>query len=452
MPNLANEESYPMQLHSTSIDSIAISNPKLYKDPKSSKESRIFPYYAGYSSAFSNNLLSTLGLSQNSIIFDPWNGSGTTTRSAFTNGFDSIGFDLNPSMVLVAKARLLSPLEHPSLIAIAKSIVEQARIASNSYNGITSDPLLKWLSASSATPIRNLESKINNLLVSNDAYVKLDNNLAMDSVSPLAAFFYVSLFRTVRKLLIDFIPSNPTWVKLPKTKLNRKRPSMDSIFTAFIEEVKTLISRESTFEATSRDSESSIKLQIGNAENISLHDNSVDAIISSPPYCTRIDYAVSTTIELAVIRCEQTEFDLLRRGLTGTSTVERTAPPVDGKWGTTCINFLDALYNHPSKASKGYYFKNHLQYFASLSRSLSEISRVLKPGKLCFLVAQDSYYKEIHNDVPRITSEMANAFGLAIVRREDFKTSRSMVGVNLKSKKYLISRNTTESVLCFQNH
>ena len=127
MPHLAHEESYPMQLQSTSIDSIAISNPKLYKDLKSSKESRIFPYYAGYSSEFSNNLLSTLGLSQNSIIFDPWNGSGTTTRSAFTNGFDSIGFDLNPSMVLVAKARLLSPLEHPSLVAIAKSLVEQAR-------------------------------------------------------------------------------------------------------------------------------------------------------------------------------------------------------------------------------------------------------------------------------------------------------------------------------------
>ena len=274
----------------------------------------------------------------------------------------------------------------------------------------------------------------------------------MDLVSPLAAFFYVSLFRTVRKLLIDFIPSNPTWVKLPKTKLNRKRPSLDSIFTAFIEEVKILISRESSFEATSSDSESSIKLHIGNAENITLHDNSVDAIISSPPYCTRIDYAVSTTIELAVIRCEQREFDLLRRGLTGTSTVERNAPPVDGRWGTTCVNFLDALYNHPSKASKGYYFKNHLQYFASLSRSLSEISRVLKPGKLCFLVAQDSYYKEVHNDVPTITSEMASSFGLAVVRREDFRTSRSMVGVNLKSKKYLNSRNTTESVLCFQNH
>ncbi|WP_460158505.1 DNA methylase [Pseudomonas sp. S3_E11] len=440
-----------MQLHSTSIDRVAISNPKLYKDPKASKESRIFPYYAGYSSEFSHNLLSTLGLSSNSIIFDPWNGSGTTTRSALNNGYDAIGFDLNPSMVLVAKARLLSPLEHPSLIAIAQSLVEQARSSNSYHDGSKGDPLLTWFPSCSAIPIRILESKINRLLVSNNSYAKLDTNKAMDLVSPLAAFFYVSLFRTVRRLLSDFIPSNPTWVKNPKTKFNRKRPSQETIFNIFVEEVKLLICREGSSGANFREAESNVKLQIGNAEEIMLHDNSVDAIISSPPYCTRIDYAVSTTIELAIIRYEQREFETLRRSLTGTSTVERVANQVESKWGNTCLNFLDALYNHPSKASKGYYFKNHLQYFSSLSRSLHEISRVLKPGKFCFLVSQDSYYKEIHNDVPTITSEMAREFGLKTVRREDFKTSRSMVGVNLKSKKYLSNRSTTESVLCFQN-
>ena len=441
-----------MQRHSTSFDSIAISNPKLYKDPKTSQESRVFPYYAGYSSEFSNNILSTLKLSRRSIIFDPWNGSGTTTASAFSNGFDCIGFDLNPSMILVAKARLLSPLEHPSLISIAKSLVDQARLTSDSFTTSESDPLLKWFSASSSTLIRNLESKINNLLVSNGSYVKLNNNLAMDLVSPLAAFFYVALFRTARKLLIDFIPSNPTWIKQPKTKLNRKRPSQDTIYTVFVNEVKVLISRKNINEVKFRDVESSVKLQISNAENILLDNDSVDAIISSPPYCTRIDYAVSTAIELALIRCEQSEFDVLRRGLTGTSTVERVAPSFDSKWGTTCANFLESLYNHPSQASKGYYFKNHLQYFSSLSRSLGEISRILKPGKPCFLVVQDSYYKEIHNDVPTITAEIASHFGLSTARREDFKTSRSMVGVNLKSKKYLNTRNTTESVLCFQKN
>jgi DNA modification methylase len=441
-----------MPINSTPIDRVTISNPKLYKDPKASKESRIFPYYAGYSSEFSHNLLSTLELNSKSIIFDPWNGSGTTTQSALINGYNAIGFDLNPSMVLVAKARLLSPFEHPSLVAIAKSLVDQARSTTSHYEGSTSDPLLTWFPSCSALPIRNLESKINHLLISNNKYIKLDNNSAMDLASPLAAFFYVSLFRTVRKLLSDFIPSNPTWIKNPKAKSNRKRPSQETIFNIFVEEVEALICQEPSYESNYRDAESKVKLQIGNAEKISLQDGTIDAIISSPPYCTRIDYAVSTTIELAIIRFGQTEFETLRRSLTGTSTVERKISNIDNKWGETCLNFLDALYNHPSQASKGYYFKNHLQYFSSLSRSIEEISRVLKPGKFCFLVSQDSYYKEVHNDVPTITVEMASAFGLNIIRRENFKTSRSMAGVNLKSKKYLSSRNTTESVLCFQNN
>lgn len=441
-----------MKSHSTSFDNIAISNPKLYKAPKASQESRVFPYYAGYSNEFSSNILSTLKPSRNALVFDPWNGSGTTTTSAYSQGFDCIGFDLNPAMVLVAKARLLSPLERPSLISIAKSLIDQSRLSIGALTINDDDPLLKWFNTGSTITLRSLETRINNLLISNATYIQLNNNKAMDQVSSLAAFFYVALFRTTRKLLLDFIPSNPTWVKQPKTKLNRKRPSQSTIHTVFLDEIRSLSLLDGLSDFKYRVPDSTVSLKIGNAENIALNTESVDAIISSPPYCTRIDYAVSTAIELAIIRCEQSEFDILRRGLTGTSTVQRIAPTFESKWGSTCALFLERLYNHQSQASKGYYFKNHLQYFSSLSRSVEEISRILKPGSPCFLVVQDSHYKEIHNDVPTIVTEMANHSGLTIVRRDDFKASRSMVDVNLKSKKYLNTRNTTESVLCFQKN
>lgn len=440
-----------MQRPSTSIDSIIISNPKLYTDSQSSQESRIFPYYAGYSSEFSQNILSSLSLKPNSVIFDPWNGSGTTTRSALNNGYCAIGFDLNPAMVVVAKARLLSQLEFPSLISLANALVEQAKTCITPHEKIDNDPLLTWLSPSSAFWIRALEHRINYVLICNEKYRKLNSNEAMDKLSPLAAFFYVALFRTVRRLLQDFVPSNPTWVKSPKSKLHRKRPTKDTIFNIYLDEVQKYIAKERHLDCFPNESEVNLRLQIGNAENIKLDNNSVDAIISSPPYCTRIDYAVSTAIELSILGYKKSEFESLRRSLTGTSTVEKVVGSIDSKWGDTCVNFMENLYSHPSRASKGYYFKNHLQYFNSLSNSLREISRVLKQDGMCFLVAQDSYYKEIHNDVPTIAAEMANQFGLQLVRRADFNTSRSMVGLNLKSKKYISSRRTTESVLCFIN-
>ena len=118
-------------------------------------------------------------------------------------------------------------------------------------------------------------------------------------------------------------------------------------------------------------------------------------------------------------------------------------------WGETCNRFLDKLYSHTSKASKTYYFKNHLQYFASLYASIREISRVLKRDGKCAMVVQDSYYKDIRNDVPKMVIEMARAHGLALQRQETFVSGRSMVGMNKKAREYISGRKTKESVLCF---
>ena len=63
---------------------------------------------------------------------------------------------------------------------------------------------------------------------------------------------------------------------------------------------------------------------------------------------------------------------------------------------------------------------------------------------------QDSYYKEIHNNVPQIANEMALESGLVLRRRRSFISTRSMVKVNKRAKKYLRSRKNAEVVLCFE--
>ena len=65
------------------------------------------------------------------------------------------------------------------------------------------------------------------------------------------------------------------------------------------------------------------------------------------------------------------------------------------------------------------------------------------------MVVQDSYYKDIHNDVPKIVSEMADDYGLSLRRRADFESNRSMVGMNKHARKYVAKRKNNESVLCF---
>lgn len=426
---------------------LAIANPKRNVGSSRSSDESLFPYYAGYSKEFAEQLLGTLSLQDDAVVLDPWNGGGTTTLAASQMGLTSVGFDLNPVMVIVARACLLPHHEVSSLIPLAQSLVEQATLREDQC--IDEEPLCEWILPSNANYIRQLESEINRTLISHDHYTSLSNEKALNQISALGAFFYVALFRTVRRLLKSFIPTNPTWVKRPQS-CERKRPSLLIVQDLFIDEVRLLSQTLSKPKNFCVKENGIATVSLGNAEFLSLSDVSVDVVITSPPYCTRIDYAVATALELAVLRTSKDVFGRLRRSLMGTSTVNAEVGRVDIEWGATCARFLNAVYKHPSKASQTYYYKNHYQYFGSLQASIGELARVLKPRGSCVMVIQDSYYKDLHNDVPTIAVEMAEKAGMRLGRRDDFSSTRSMVSMNQRAKKYLLSRTNVESVLCFE--
>src|SRR5712691_6052636 len=108
------------------LDSIRICSPKQNYRQKS-EWSRNFPYYAGFSETFALGVLQHIIDPENVLIYDPWNGSGTTTYVASTLGIKSRGLDLNPVMVVVSIARLLSPMEADSIEPLAVEILRQAR-------------------------------------------------------------------------------------------------------------------------------------------------------------------------------------------------------------------------------------------------------------------------------------------------------------------------------------
>jgi tRNA G10 N-methylase Trm11 len=425
---------------------LKIINPKRHADPAAVKEGRLFPYYAGFSSAFAESLLRSAELDPGATVIDPWNGAGTTTQAASRQGIASIGVDLNPVMVLVAKASLLSPNDASSLVPLAHAITESVPSQSR---GISPDPLESWFIPKSASLIRQIEGEINRALVSHHGYAPLDNAESLADVSSIAAFFYVALFRTVRRQARGFAASNPTWTKKPDAA-NRLRPDRDTLIRAFLKEVESLASRIPSNAGFFQEDSKQAEIYLANAEALPLSAGEVDAAISSPPYCTRIDYAVATSVELAILRVGAAEFDSLRRLLTGTSTVEKDIEAVDPRWGACCAAFLQSVFDHESRASRTYYFKNHVQYFKSIYKSMGELGRVLAPGAPCVLVVQNSYYKEKMNDVAEIISEMGENAGLRLMRREDFPLSRSMVGMNSNAKKYLTRRTNVESVLCFE--
>lgn len=427
--------------------SATINNPKRDLSSKIGSASW-YPYYAGFSADFVLNLCKSLKLEPDTTILDPWNGSGTTTIAAASLHLNSIGFDLNPVMVIAAKARALSLRTKQSLNSLTKSILDKTAFVNQL---LENDPLNVWVTPSSTKHIRQIERSIQAVLIDSQRPIDLTQPENINELSDLAAFFYIALFRTTRLLLERYIGSNPTWIKKPNTPHCRVRPRLDTIHSLFISTVSQMIGAIDDNNFIGTKNNTGLKISVASSKAIPLPDSSIDFVLSSPPYCTRIDYAVATSSELAILGFRQeknSQYEKLRRSLLGTSTVSKGIPNLHQAWGETCLDFLNKVKNHGSKASQSYYYKNHIQYFAGIFDSIQELKRVMKTNGGCVLVVQDSHYKEIHNDVPKIIIEMATNNGFQLLRDDAFEIQKNMARLNPRVKKYRTHPISIERVLC----
>lgn len=422
--------------------------PKRYAD-SSVIDKESYTYYAGYSLSFAEQLIKHAPLDSSAIVLDPWNGSGTTTLASARAGIRSVGYDLNPVMVIVAKARMLRDTTSPSILPIWSKIKDEASVSSWKIDA-NNDPLCDWFTPTGATALRRIEISIRNHLIqeTSDGFLDLKH---INGMSDLAAFFYVSLFRVLKKLLAPFKTSNPTWLRRAKSESEKLEITTKKTLQLIEEDIK-IIKKTPNNPINHQEQDSARSdVSICDSESLVLPDNSIDLVLTSPPYCTRIDYAVATAAELAILGYSKNDrFTTLRHNLMGSTTVPSTAPSVKTSWGKKCIDFLNEVERHKSVASNTYYLKNHLKYFSSLQTSLSEVARVLKPQGIASFVVQDSAYKDLHNDLPAIVSEMCNILGLIEFQRDDFPLGPSLSSINSRSRPYKPEGfRPTESVISF---
>lgn len=428
---------------------LKIASPKRNKRLQTGWEG-FFPYYAGFPELFVREILDSAKLRPDAVVLDPWNGSGTTTYAASQLGLKSIGIDLNPVMIVVARARLLPPSEADHLRPLAATILSNLR--ASPVTPAADDPLLAWFQPSAAKVIRSIEQNIRRSLVG--SMTKSPDGIHLDRISGTAATLYVALFAACRRLAVSLRSSNPTWIKLPKADDDRLDPTAYAIAHQFSENVrgmsKALAAKQDTEVRSGAEfTAGSSTIQLSDTATMALPEGSIDFVLTSPPYCTRIDYTAATRVELAVLApLLKTKPRDLGRQMIGSVQVPVGAIKVNERWGTTCSTFLAALKQHPSKASDGYYYKTHLDYFDKIARSLCRVSHALKPGGSAVFVMQNSYYKDIHNDLPTILAEMAVLHGLSFDGKEDFHL-RSMSDINPGRKTYKRPMGATKSVLCF---
>jgi hypothetical protein len=270
------------------------------------------------------------------------------------------------------------------------------------------DPLRAWLAPTVVGQYRAIERT---LLAEMATTASGESARALSGhFPPLVSFLLLALIRTAREFATVTQGTNPTWIR-PGCQRKRAIRTLGARWTSQVAAMADELHEAQAAEAAKPWSGS---IAVADSRSLPVDDDSVDLILTSPPYCTRIDYVVSTSFELAALGLAEgsKEYQDLRRASMGAPLARKGArPEVPSDWPPLVAKLLSAIRAHPSKASGSYYYKTFWQYFCDALGSLKEFDRVLRRGGAALLVVQTSHYKDLFVDLPSLYIDMAHAVG-----------------------------------------
>ena len=409
-----------------------IKNSKLFATPRGKLESW-YPYYAGYSSDFVESIIAHASTSKplkDLLIYDPWAGAGTTLHTAAKQGCKVIGYDANPFIVDLALSKSPIVLNHlDDIIRFVKYIKNENPTAYPHILYGISD----YFEHDSVLVLSFLINAIN-------VECKKIAISPTNSHQSVLSFLMIALIIEATKYVPKVKVSNPTW-----QTTNGKGILPKNFLDLFIENIHSKISDLQDYYSSRI---------FSNYYNVILADNRItmpsakaDLIITSPPYLTRIDYIMSTKLELAFY-VQSSKIRELRETNTGAPVV-RNDSDLSPLWGNYAKSLAKDIIEHGSKASSSYYIKIYYQYIKDMYLSLDNISKSLISGGRAYFVVQSSYYKDILMDLPRLIIEMGEIYGIDGKIVSQAEINNGLAAVNTHSKKYIENKKYTEDTILF---
>ena len=357
------------------------------------------------------DILNTIEPDPKSIILDPFCGSGTVLVEAQARGHRAVGLDINPLACTISRVKT-KPLDEFYLERTLSTIVERAA----SLRCEPTDDCLSsfWF----REPARNILYRL---------FRAIDETTQDDSYRD---FFIVTLSSIVRSCSMAD-PYIPPPVRMRKAKIEIAGDRYASAYeSAMALDGASILAK---YAAAARKNIRRVSSLAGDAPRVNvlrrsalktkLPSQSIDVVITSPPYCGAQKYVRTFKLELGLIWESQSAISTLDRRTLGTERV----PAKASGYHHTLLPKHQAVVRNISKMNP---HRGRMlgRYFLGLNQFARELARVLKPSGNAFVTFGTSTFCGIPIDFAECFKDIAQQRGLhEVLRLTDNIPSRGMI-------------------------
>ena len=392
-----------------------------FKDSLRAPIHRWFTYPAGYSYKFVESEIRECDLDKRHWIMDPFVGTGTTSVAAKVAGVNSIGVEAHPFVFWVAKTKLHVEHDPVELENDAAAIVRQAKAIYSQnipHAGIWPDLVYKCFTDDNLCQLLALRTA----------------TLQHDTTPERRDFFKVALTATLR----DVTSAGAGWPYIAPSKYAKRTVQREAI-VEFQKRCALMMSDVLEMHYL-KPPDSLHKLVNGDARQLEEYadPDSIDLVLTSPPYLNNYDYADRTRLETYFWGIYENWSDITRKVrdhlmIAATTQIRRAemkdiglcagVKKVSTELHAEIVAIIDQLAElRLVKGGKKSYDLMVAGYFEDMLRVISGVQTVLKPGRQFVLVLGDSAPYGVHVRTDEIIGELAVAAGFSNFRIDVIRT------------------------------
>jgi DNA modification methylase len=365
------------------------------------------------------NYLQKFEIDNRQCVLDPFCGTGTTLVECKKRGISSVGIEANPVVHLMAKTKTTWNIDSDGLTTHAELIAKKAQARIKKYG--------------------------NNLQTLNEEQQKL---IITDSISPIPLHkalvlleviteFHDERFSNYEKTAfakqLVYAYSNLKFG--PEVGVSRKKKSDADVIEKWLTQVQEMANNVALFNNRKK-TKSIVHLADARSIATTLKSDSIDAIITSPPYPNEKDYSRTTRLESVLLGFMTNKQDLRshKEGLLRSNTRNIYVNDTDAKWiahNGRILELADSIEKKRLELGKNsgfekLYHKVVTHYFGGMARHLEELKPKLRSGaKLAYVVGDQASYFRILIQTGEILADVARDAGYEVMNIDLFRTRLS---------------------------